>query len=224
MSVSNKYRYSFDPYQVDVVSYQLQTEITISKKRIFGMKQVKKVVLYALINFPVADVYADRLFVKTFNSGHKDTASLICYQLSSGKELWRVTDVQSGTGVDIEVDTKQQWVTSGKPYGTSDEFIVRVGYGGRVLERNPRSGYEIVNLAKAQHAAGDTTKAQALFQRAIETEISLNTKATVYRRLGEIAEQMGDTGGAIQNYTQALELNPKVGVKRRLNTLKKAQE
>jgi tetratricopeptide (TPR) repeat protein len=220
--VTNSRSYSFAPYRIDVVLHleKLETEITISKKRTFGTKQIKKVTLYALVGLPVADVSAGKLFVDTANSGHKDAASLICYQLSTGEELWRVTGVQPGGR--IKFDTEQQWVIAGKPYGTSDDYIVRVGYGGNVLERNPRSGYEIVDWARGQFDAGDIEKAQALFQQAIETKISSNTKASVYRNLGEIAEQMEDTEAAVQYYTKALELNPKVGVKKQLNTLKQA--
>jgi hypothetical protein len=48
-----------------------------------------------------------------------------------------------------------------------------------------------------------------------------NEKATVYRTIGEIKESLGNISEAIHNYELALELNPKVGVKRRLDALKK---
>ena len=48
-----------------------------------------------------------------------------------------------------------------------------------------------------------------------------NEKAAVYRTLGEVKESLGETSDAIHDYELALELNPKVGIKRHLDMLKK---
>ena len=48
-----------------------------------------------------------------------------------------------------------------------------------------------------------------------------NEKASVYRTIGEVHEALGKIDDAIKNYEIALQINPKVGVKRRLNALKK---
>ena len=48
-----------------------------------------------------------------------------------------------------------------------------------------------------------------------------NEKASVYRTIGEVHEALGKIDDAIKNYELALQINPKVGVKRRLNALKK---
>jgi tetratricopeptide (TPR) repeat protein len=49
-----------------------------------------------------------------------------------------------------------------------------------------------------------------------------NEKANAYRTAGEVNEAMGQTDNAIKYYEKAIELNPKVGVKRRLSALKKS--
>ena len=44
-------------------------------------------------------------------------------------------------------------------------------------------------------------------------------QAESHRIMGEVMEETGDIHGAIENYTEALKLNPKVGVKQRLGKL-----
>ena len=45
--------------------------------------------------------------------------------------------------------------------------------------------------------------------------------AEIYRATGEVLEAWGDTTQAIEYYEFAIQKNPKVGVKKRLDTLRK---
>jgi tetratricopeptide (TPR) repeat protein len=48
-----------------------------------------------------------------------------------------------------------------------------------------------------------------------------NYHADAYRTTAEVLEAIGDTTHAVEYYEYALQKNPKVGVKKRLDTLKK---
>ncbi len=56
---------------------------------------------------------------------------------------------------------------------------------------------------------------------ALDQQLDTNQQARALRYRGEIAEHRGDAAGAIQFWERALELNPKVGIKRKLQALKK---
>jgi tetratricopeptide (TPR) repeat protein len=49
-------------------------------------------------------------------------------------------------------------------------------------------------------------------------------KDKIYRMIGEYHEANGDVTKTIENWDKALQLNPKIGVKRKLDSLKKSQE
>lgn len=89
-----------------------------------------------------------------------------------------------------------------------------------LIYERPKTGYDYAYAASEAWDKGDAQEAQQWAQQAIPTEISPNTKAKVYRVLGEIAESQDKPQDAIRHYEQAIELNPKVGVKRQLNILR----
>lgn len=53
-----------------------------------------------------------------------------------------------------------------------------------------------------------------MFEDALGKGVSENTQARIRRRLGEIHHRCGDSRKALEHFDKALELNPKVGVKR----------
>jgi len=60
-----------------------------------------------------------------------------------------------------------------------------------------------------------------LLERAIEDNISVKTKAKSHRMMGEIYYKNGDNELAVEHFEKALSYNPKVGVKRLYDKLKK---
>ena len=59
---------------------------------------------------------------------------------------------------------------------------------------------------------------QAVHEKEIRTLIGLDK---IYRRIGEYYEQHGDMKNAIENWETAMQMNPDVGVKRKLEAAKK---
>ncbi len=75
--------------------------------------------------------------------------------------------------------------------------------------------------AKTAFNSGNYQEAQQLAELALKAELLPNTKALMHRILGEIAEHQEEHQEAIRQYEQAIEFNPKVGVKLRLRALHK---
>lgn len=207
--------HSFPPYRVELYRHteQESTTIRLTHSNCADLP----------FRAPAASVSADptrrMLFFHTAYSDYEDSSALFCIDLESGKIIWRVSEVPPGGS--IRVDPSAQTVEAGNPYGTGETFIVRVDYGGKVLIRNPRSGYEMVDLGIAALKAGKENEAMQLLRKSLATSISDNTKAKVLKHLGEATEKTGDKALAIRLYRNALELNPKVGVKRNLAKLEK---
>lgn len=95
------------------------------------------------------------------------------------------------------------------------------------------SGFELVPIAheklKQLSDAGlkqeDADDLLQMLKRALKTNLNKfpNEQAKAYRVIGEVYEALGDVHVAIEKYEKAIELNPKVGVKRQLEKLKKQQ-
>jgi len=197
---------------------RLETKITFYRPGPFGKKAFTKHKLRALTSGFWADQDADLVFTHTANADSEDAATVYCFRISTGELLWRVPDVPPDGIVLHEAD---RLLDVGKPYGIPDAlYIVRLTYEGEVVTRHPASCYELSNAAEAAMKDGDYEKAEQEAVRAVKTEISPNTKAKMYRILGEIAEREGNRKSAIQYYEQAIEFNPKVGVKRQLAKLR----
>lgn len=60
-----------------------------------------------------------------------------------------------------------------------------------------------------------------LLERALKKNISANTKAKVYRMIGEIYYKNGEKNSALTHFEKALKYNPNVGIKKIYNKLKK---
>lgn len=206
---------SFPPFTLSLHHdpQRLQTHIALLHAKDRG------IAVNALAFEFVADTDTRQLFFHTANSDHPDAATLYSVSLETGAIQWRVPDVQPGGR--IVLHPQERYLEAGKPYGTDDAFIVRVAYTGEVLQRNPRSGYEMVDMAETELEAGHDTAAVTLLHRALTTDISPNTNAKVLRHLGEITDRAGDIASAITFYERALGLNPRVGVKKRLAQLRR---
>jgi len=204
---------SFPPYEVRYSHHpeRLETRITLA-----GAANREIVVMALAFDF-VADTTTRQLFFHTANSDHPDAATVYSVDLETGDILWKVPDVQPGGQIVLHPDDR--FLEAGKPYGTGDSFIVRVSYDGKVIERNPRNGYELLRWAEVNLEKGHDIAARSMLVKALTTAISPNTKAKALRHLGEIAERAGDSAAAVSYYQKALEFNPRAEVKKRIAQL-----
>jgi tetratricopeptide (TPR) repeat protein len=116
-------------------------------------------------------------------------------------------------------------------YTFEGEFLDARAVEQAALERDLANDYGYPLIDRACQALPDITQPNAskdtitdcvdLLQKALRKRLSPNTKARAHRILGEIAESRGDHKVAIKAYQIALKLNPKVGVKKRLEALRK---
>lgn len=65
----------------------------------------------------------------------------------------------------------------------------------------------------------DYTEAIRLYLLSIERGLTIHSKATVHRRVGEIYLECGDKKKAISHFESALRWNPQIGVKKKLKEL-----
>jgi tetratricopeptide (TPR) repeat protein len=91
------------------------------------------------------------------------------------------------------------------------------------------TGYIAFNLAEDKLKKYDKSNVKneiyldliPLLKRALSDNISVNTKASVHRMVGDIYYKNGENSLAVTNYEKALSYNPKVGVKRLYDKLNK---
>lgn len=216
--------YVFPPYRVDVAhdidALRTRIEILDERKRgLFARKKAPVVLQVGALTVGFEAVVEEgRLFFQTANSDHEDAATLFCVHLDTGDVLWKVPGIPPSGAFGI--DRRGRTMDVGKPHGTSDLFVVRVDFAGNTLHRNPASGYEMVSLGEGAWGRGERAEAVRWLTKALDTKISPNTKAKVLKTLGEIAEQGGSHARAMAFYEQAMELNPRIGVKRKLAELR----
>lgn len=94
------------------------------------------------------------------------------------------------------------------------------------LLADPR-GYGLLDLAHARleevrsgtRPTGEMPEIEGFIRSALAKDISPNSKAGAHRVLGEIAEERGDRAAALAEYRAALELNPKIGLKKKVKAL-----
>lgn len=173
---------------------------------------------------------------QTCNSDHEaHSGMLFFFDVSNGKLLWK-KEPETGwaSGYEFDVPNRLLYLC----YEGVGKY--RYTFEGQCLDeerwrqesrakrlQNP-SGYDLVYIAEEKMGEIETGKASAdqytevesMLKRSVGMDISENTKAQAHRRLGEIAEKLGRPSDAIREYERALELNPKVGCKRRLAQLK----
>lgn len=104
------------------------------------------------------------------------------------------------------------------------DVVARVG---RDLAQSDEFGYQLLDQAveliskRSMSELPDDVAEEVvgLVRKALEKRLSPNTQAKSHRILGELAEAKGDLRGALAEYNEALELNPKIGLKRRVKAL-----
>jgi len=91
------------------------------------------------------------------------------------------------------------------------------------------SGYDLLSVAEDRMKKLESSGAGleqyreilSMLEAALIGGISPNTKAIVHKRIGEIQHKFGRDADAIQHFETAIKLNPKVGVKKLLDSLQK---
>lgn len=174
-------------------SEYLETNVAINEKTV--------TVLKARVNSIRADVSADRLFIQTSHSENVDSFSILCFELSSGNRLWQTREIPPGGS--LYVDGSRKTLEAGITYGYATKYLVRLDYAGNILERNFRSGYEMISAAEQHFANKEFEQARSWFLQALETKISINTKIKAAKKLTRIGKTIGDATLSAQFAEQA---------------------
>ena len=166
------------------------------------------------------------------NSESDDAGRLVFIDLTKTKIEWNIIPV-TGWADSYVFDNSEQQI--GLEYNNSGTYYY--SYSGVFLDvqkwykdrLDHGSGYELIGLCREKLESSEkeisTEKAVELFgiiHKALKKDDVSNDgslKATGLRLKGEIHENTGDFKSAIEAYERALMLNPKVGVKRRLQNL-----
>ncbi|MHC4533483.1 MAG: tetratricopeptide repeat protein [Planctomycetota bacterium] len=162
------------------------------------------------------------------------------FDLSTGEHLWQKKP--AGYLADsYEFDLEKELIYAvdknlGKfAYSFSGEFLdTKQQYTARIENAIRQSDGSSLAFRAREHFQNlgekiDTDTAKeilSLLEKALQLGLDgyANEEAMVYRTVGEVHEALDEKLKAIESYEKALELNPKVGVKRRLNALKKDTE
>jgi hypothetical protein len=89
------------------------------------------------------------------------------------------------------------------------------------------SGYELLEIAEKDQNEIDSNELKSfsrvieLLENALQKGVSENTQARIHRYLGEIYHRCNSKENSLKHLKAALDLNPKVGVKKLYETLKK---
>jgi tetratricopeptide (TPR) repeat protein len=89
-----------------------------------------------------------------------------------------------------------------------------------------RTAQEWYELGYTRRGDNDLDGAREAFERAVgstDGALSESSRAGAHRALGELADVSGDIAEAIRLYRTSLELDPKIGVRKRLRALERLQ-
>jgi hypothetical protein len=168
-----------------------------------------------------------------FNSDTEDGGVLAFFELLKGILLWK-TQPEPGWADSYGFDLERKELIL--RYREKGEY--RYTFTGQFVDKekweverlNFASAFELSFIAKerlkqkgSSLGEEDAKEILSLLHSALVKGLDEypNEKATIYRSVGEIKESLGNISEAILNYELALELNSKVGVKRRLEALKR---
>lgn len=160
------------------------------------------------------------VFVTTAASEFEE-AKLLCYNIESGELLW--SKVAPKPAAEITVVPGEEFILVGRPYKScGSDYLLKIGFDGAVLERWPDSPYHAIDLGEMEREAGRVSQAERWFRIAAESDISAHFRARAYKALGELAEEAGRVMEALNLYEKALALDSKIGVKRKVEALRRA--
>jgi tetratricopeptide (TPR) repeat protein len=166
------------------------------------------------------------------NSDTDDAGALAFFDLARGALKWKIVP-ETGWTPNYKFSVIERKLTLLQPDGVGFDF----DFDGNFLDQekldklsfDSASGFTLHERAKRllQFAIDSDDKAKLqevyeLLKIALTRNIDKypNEQASIHRAMGEILEAMKDAVGALNHYELALSLNPKVGLKRRVATLK----
>lgn len=167
------------------------------------------------------------------NSDTEDSGVLAFFDLNKGLLLWKIQpESRCADSYHFDCEGKEILLR----YRERGEY--RYSFGGDFIDKdkwqaeriNYASAFELSLIAKEHFkekyhslSEADAQEILLLLERALNKGLDEypNEKAAVYRTIGEVKESLGTIPDAIHYYEMALKLNPKVGIKRRLDILKK---
>ncbi|MCF8011244.1 MAG: tetratricopeptide repeat protein [Clostridiales bacterium] len=169
---------------------------------------------------------------QTANASNKDGSKLFLFDLKR-QTLISTFDPISGRANDYDFDTDNEEVlylvyadNYKYRYSFTGEFLDYDNWNNEKIER-VISGYDLFYIAEekfnnlnSNSTSKDYDEILDIFNQSLTYQITKNTEALAYRRIGEIYNLNNDIENAINNLEKAIELNPKVGAKRLLQKLK----
>ena len=167
------------------------------------------------------------------NSDTDDADILAFFNLDSGKLIWKQS-LETGWADSYSFDCQNNYFYA--EYRKKGKY--RYSFDGKFLDQEKwesdrikyASAFELSRIAKDYYNKQsdninneDANKIFSLLNQALKYGFDNypTEEANVYRTIGEVNESLGKIEEAIKNYEVALQINPKVGIKRRLNSLKK---
>lgn len=166
------------------------------------------------------DAKGELVFVSTAAS-ESEGAELLCYEIQKGELLWRKPAPKPAAEIVALLDEK--CILVGRPYKSCGrDYLLKLTFDGQVLERWPDSPYQALGFGEMERESGNVSEAERWFQAVVESDLSPFYRAKAYRALGELAEGKGQPVAALDLYKKALELSPKIGVRKKIAALSKA--
>ena len=170
--------------------------------------------------------------LETYYSDSNDENKIFFFDLDNGKLLWererdagninkfKFDDTENILSISYEKSGKYHYSFTGE-FSDKDKFMkerVIYAYGYELFEiakeKMDDLNYKNLNLS-------DYEEVLSILFKASNKDISNYTKARVYRIIGEIYYNYGKKDEALKNFEIALSNDPKVGVKRLYDNLKK---
>ena len=174
------------------------------------------------------------------NSNSQDASTVAMFDVLQGRLLWqKVPEIWVADYFELDIQNEiicfgyKYWSLSDEQeeikfrYKLDGTFIdYEAWYSFRLRQGN---GFQILEIADEKSKqicyenTNDVTALLELYFLAAERLIEHPYFCSnVYRKIGEIYERVNSIEKAIENYKIALELNPKVGVKRKLKNLEES--
>ena len=167
------------------------------------------------------------------NSSNDDGGTLALFDLVNGHLLWkRVPETGWASGYSFCVSEQRLTLHYSKrgafDYDFSGAFLDRERWDATAIDF--ASGYELHAIAKGKFSlvregkAGLETldKVMALLKLALTRSLEHVPKerAAVHRTIGEIHEHQGNRQAALAEYEIAISINPNIGLKRKITSLR----
>jgi hypothetical protein len=170
---------------------------------------------------------------QTCKSDNTDSSMLSLFDLLDGEILWQ-KQPESGWADAYEFNLEKGFIylvyrNLGKfAYNLLGEFLDEERWQTERIKG--ANGFELSAIARERFQSLDKdvdpntcSEILSLLEGALQRGLDdyPNEQAKVYRTMGEVFEVLGERSKAAEHYERALRLNPKVGVRRKLDALKK---